>query len=164
MIRTDDGNFSLEETNPVIISRGRLTTINQTGAGTTFTKLGLQIPSGQVFYSNDVMGPEITVCVPKGTSLKSMTPVFEHTGATVEMFGKPIISGKTTANFSSPLTMTVFSTDEESSMYTIKVVEYDLPVVYVSTPDHTPIVDRDNWIAESSFIIQQTDGTLVDYG
>ena len=164
VIRTDDGNFSLEETNPVIISRGRLTTINQTGAGTTFTKLGLQIPSGQVFYSNDVMGPEITVCVPKGTSLKSMTPVFEHTGATVEMFGKPIISGKTAANFSSPLTMTVFSTDEESSMYTIKVVEYDLPVVYVSTPDHTPIVDRDNWIAESSFIIQQTDGTLVDYG
>lgn len=162
---TEDGEVVMEYPDALTVIRGRISEINFGGTGTTFRTFGLKTSDGKVYQSKDVSGSEISVCVPYGTDMKSLTPVFSHDGKTVEMADKGVVaSGKTPVNFTSPVSFKVISRDGKSSSYTVNAVDHDIPVVYISTPNHTPIKDRETWIAESTFIIQNPDGTIVDYG
>ena len=162
---TDDGEVVMKYTDPFTVTRGRIAELNLGGTGKTFRQFGLRTSDGKVYHSKDVSGSEITVCVPYGTDMKSLIPVFSHEGKTVEMADRGVVtSGKASVNFSSPVSFKVISRNGDSSSYIVNAVDHDIPVVYISTPDHTPILDKETWIAESTFIIQNPDGTIVDYG
>ena len=162
--QTSEGPEIIRETSPVSIVRGRVAEVAGAGTGTSFTTFGLRTESGQLVLAEDLLGPDITVCVPKGTNVKKLTPVFAHDGVEVIRDGQPVESGSSSFNFSAPLTFKVTSSLGSSATYQIQVVDVDLPVVYVSTPSHQEIADRENWIAGSTFIIRTPDGTRIDYG
>ena len=46
----------------------------------------------------------------------------------------------------------------------LPVVNSTLPVLYVYTPDNTPIVDKENWITDSHVYLKDTDGKVTDLG
>ena len=164
VVKTNEGEVVLRDENTLKISRGRVSDFYSGGAGTTFLSFGLKTSSGHVYYSDDLLGPDITVCVPKGTDLKKLTPVFTHSGETVKMRNSALVSGAVSADFTSAVPFTVKSNEDESADYKIHVVDYDIPVVYLSTPSHAPVVSKEEWITESTFLIQDTDGSIVDYG
>ena len=43
-------------------------------------------------------------------------------------------------------------------------VPSNLPVLYINTPDNTPILDKENWIGESKVLLKDPDGTITDLG
>lgn len=163
-VKTQTGEIVETESNPVKVTRGRVTELNFGGTGTSFTRFALRTSTGQQFESLDLIGSEITVCVPYGTDLTRLTPVFSHNGKNVEMKGEVVMSSQQPVDFSTSKEFTVISVDGEKTSYTVSAVDFDIPVVYVSTPNHTPIADKETWIAESTFIIQNEDGSFVDYG
>lgn len=46
----------------------------------------------------------------------------------------------------------------------LPVVNTTLPVLYIYTPDNVPVVDKDNWIAESRAYLKEANGTVTDLG
>ena len=150
--------------NPVQILRGRVTDLKRSGSGTAFTSLAWQTADGTLCPSFDLLGPDITICVPCGTDLKSLKPVFRHNGDHVTIDGVEADSGKTALDGTVSHSFTVVSSDGKSSTYTVHTIDYDIPVIYVSTPQHRVVADKVTWIAGSSFLIQDTDGAVTDYG
>ena len=43
-------------------------------------------------------------------------------------------------------------------------VSSNLPVLYIYTPDNTPILDKVNWVEESKVFLKDPDGTITDLG
>ena len=162
--QTTGGPVIIRETSPVAIIAGRVAEVAPAGSGTSFTTFGLRTESGQIYLAEDLLGPDITVCVPRGTDLKRLTPVFSHDGMAVTRDDAAIESGSSAFNFNSALYFSVKSSMGTSKSYLIHVVDVDLPVVYVSTPGHKEIADRETWIPSTTFIIRDTDQTRIDYG
>lgn len=158
---TGESSMSLES--PFEVSRGRVTELEGFGTGTSFLSFALIDKAGQVFKCKDCLGPKMTVCVPLGTDISALTPVFSHNGGSVSVGGKEVVSGKTPMDFTKAKSFTV-SGGENSEKYTVSAVDIDIPVLYVSTPGHRTIADKETWIPESTFIIEEVDGTVNDYG
>ena len=153
----------VEYPDAIEVVRGRATELNRVGTGTSLLSLSLRTPDGVEYKCMDVLGPALTVCVPIGTDPSRLIPVFSHDGQSVSVSGKELRSGRDELDFSSPLKFVV-SGGGDTRSYTVSVVDFDLPVVYVSTPGHETIADKETWHYESTFIIQNPDGTIEDYG
>lgn len=163
-IDSSSGTYSYDVNTPVTISRGRITELERFGNGTAFLSFGLRGTDGKVYPSLDVLGPEVTVCVPYGTDMTKLTPVFTHNGSSIWQDSKAAVSGETILDFTTDHTYRISSSEGRSATYTVHAIDYNLPVVYVSTPKHETIADKVNWHSESTFIIQDTDGKITDYG
>ena len=162
-IETYSGLILYTVENPVSIIRGRVTDLKRLGSGTAFLNLAWQVADGTLCPSFDLLGPDITVCVPYGADLKSLRPVFEHNGDHVIIDGVEVASGKATLDGTVDHLFTVVSSVGKSSTYSVHTVDYNIPVIYVSTPQHRVVADKVNWITGSSFLIQNTDGSVIDY-
>ena len=163
-IETYSGPIHYKIENPLQITRGRVTELKRLGSGTAFLSFAWQTADGTLCPAFDLLGPEITVCVPYGKDLKSLKPVFDHNGGHVERDGVEVLSGKAPLDGTADQSFTIVSSDGKSSTYTVHTIDYNIPVIYVSTPQHKVVADKVNWIAGSSFLIQNTDGSVVDYG
>ena len=164
VVDSEKGSKTYSDDNELKVTRGRMAEVNFCGTGTSFTSFGLLTSDGRQYMADDLYGPEITVCVPYGTDIRSLTPVFGHTGESVTVGKTSVMSGKTTFNFSSKVKFTVTSIDGKSVSYNVAALDYNIPVVHLSTPDHAKVLDKETWIAESTFQIRDVDGTVVDYG
>ena len=60
--------------------------------------------------------------------------------------------------------MTAFCFEGVAPAPDLPTVNSTLPVLYVYTPDNTPVVDKENWIAESRAWLKDTEGTITDLG
>ena len=163
-VSTASGSVTYNEDGPVVVSRAAITEIGQTGYGRTFLSFGLRDQTGRVHQCYDLLGPEITVCVPLGADLSTLTPVFAHDGLKVLRDGKEVKSAESPADFTKAAAYTVQSRSGEQTEYTVKVVDCDIPVVHVSTPGHEAITDKVNWHSGSTFLIQDCAAGTIDYG
>ncbi len=163
-IETYSGPIHYSVEDPVSIIRGRVTDLKRLGRGTAFVDLAWQLADGTICPSFDLLGPDITVCIPLGADLKSLKPVVKHNGDRVIIDGVEVVSGNATLDGTVDHSFTVISSDGKSSTYTVHTMDYNIPVIYVSTPQHKVVADKVNWIAGSSFLIQDTDGSVTDYG
>lgn len=134
------------------------------GTGTAITSFGVTLPDGRWCDAIDTDGPTITLCVPRGTDLTTLKPKFTSTGSKVSVDGKSQVSGKTEVNFSKDVTYTVSSLTGESKKYTVHVLDVDIPVVFVSTPDHAGVTNKTDWHLGSRAIILDKDWNYTDYG
>lgn len=163
-INTEKDTLVFDEPDPVEVKRASITEVGMVGYGTTFTSLSLRDAKGRTFPCFDVSGPEMTVCVPVDADLRSLTPVFAHEGSKVIAGKEELLSGDAAMDFTEPVSFKVVSRTGESAEYSLNVVDCDIPAVYVSTPDHVAITDKETWREGSSFIIQDFGGETVDYG
>lgn len=68
-----------------------------------------------------VSAPFISITLPWGTDLSSLTAQFSSTGKRVEVNGVVQTSGVTANNFSGPLVYTVYAEDESVAYYTVNI-------------------------------------------
>jgi len=103
--------------------------------------------------------------VPNKFNLKKCKILFKHNGKSVSIDGLYQQSGEIYHDFTDfckQKTLVVEGFDGTSKKYSIKI--FNLPILYISTPNNTPISDKSIWIEHSAFIIRDTDGSLEDYG
>ena len=74
--------------------------------------------------SGNISGDNITVNVPPGTPLTSLTATFTTTGVSVTVNGTEQTSGATANDFTSPLTYIVTAEDGSSAEYSVTVTYY----------------------------------------
>jgi len=132
--------------------------------GKAFSRFALSPQNSGCFYEADRLdGGEFTVYVPWGTE-KTLTATFEVAeGTMVLVNGMVQESGITVHDFSTAVHYTVRSAGNGEETYSVRAVPVELPVMFVNTPDATPVKDKVNWIYNTSITIQETDGTLVKY-
>lgn len=160
--------FTLEYEQLTSISRGADLKVSfpeiSHGSGTSLLSLTADFPGGTVADAVDVAGPVITLCVPRGADLKALKPRFTHNGIAVMVDGEKQKSGKSVQDFSKPVTYTVVSDTGTEASYTVKALEVDIPVIFVSTVGHAEVKDKKNWHLESKFVVLDTDWSYTDYG
>ena len=133
-------------------------------AGTTLFTFSLS-DGRTVWDSFETKNDTIMVQVPNSFNLKAATAIFTHNGAGVYSNGVVQFSGEGMQDFSdfcNPLEYSVKDFEGEEQKYTIEV--FNLPIIYVNTPDSVDITSRYEWLGNSSFIIRDTNGIIEDYG
>lgn len=106
----------------------------------------------------------ISVQVPNGIDMSSLVASFTFAGADVSVGGVPQTSGvdnQDFSNFLTPVEYVVTATDASARTYTVRM--FNLPIVSVETPNHQPIVDKENWIGGTVITIREIskDGKLT---
>jgi hypothetical protein len=94
------------------------------GSPTSFDLLSFSLANNlQVnSYSGIITGNLVTVYVPNGTDLTSLTTVFSHNGKKVQVGGVDQTSSKSKQNFSSPVVYSVYSEVGAKQDYTVSVL------------------------------------------
>lgn len=118
-----------------------------------------------VWSSFGVKNDTIMVQVPSNFNLKDATAYFTHNGSGVYLNDKMQLSGESKCDytdFCNPPVYIVKGFEGEKRKYTVEV--FNLPIIYINTPDSVDITSRYEWLGNSRFIIRDTDGTLEDYG
>lgn len=103
-----------------------------------------------------INGNNIVVQLPFGTDVKALPASFAGNFVKAFVGEKEQISGKTTNDFSLPQTYRFVAQNGVETEYKVMVCFSQLPIVYIQTPNATPIVSKDNWIEESTILIANT--------
>lgn len=111
-----------------------------------------------------ICGDVITVCMPYGTDLSNLVASFTTDAYSLSINGVPQKSGKNSNNFSKPVTYTASPKNGPSRNYTVNVFTFDLPVMYIETPDQVAIKSKDEWIKDGVVRIHTADGKIDDLG
>lgn len=112
-------------------------------------------------FQNDT----IHIQVPNTFDLEHATAKFKHNGKFVSLEEIGEISSGTQLDFSDFCDLhkyTIHGFDGNKRNYAIKC--YNLPLIFISTPDAVEINSKEEWIGNSSFVIRDTDGEIFDYG
>ena len=120
---------------------------------------GLKI--GDKIYSPvDTIGTVYIICVPQDEKLAQVTALFDHDdGIEVCVGAKKQISGITQNDFSDidkGITYTISDNEGHSKDFIVKVINSNLPIVFISAPNSQPIVDKVNWIGNCVLKIYDT--------
>lgn len=107
----------------------------------------------------------ISVQVPNGTDMSDLVATFTHNGSSVSVGGTPQTSGVDSQDFSdfaTPVQYVVTASDASTRTYSIRM--FNLPVIYVDTPNKQAITSKEIWIPGSTMTIRDTDGTVTVLG
>lgn len=133
-------------------------------AGTSLFSFSLS-DGDTVWDSFAVKNDTFLVQVPNSFNLKSATAFFKHNGSGVFLNDTLQQSGKGIhdyTDFCNPHEYVVKGFDEGVRKYTIEI--FNLPIVFINTPNGVDITSRYEWLGNSSFTIRDTDGSIEDYG
>lgn len=108
----------------------------------------------------------IHIKVPNGEDLQSVAPIFTVYGRSkVLKDSMEIVSGVTKIDFSdlfNPVRLQIVTTDGKSQEWA--VVIYDIPVLMIDTPDHSPITSTKERTEGCIMQLVEEDGKVVDLG
>ena len=108
----------------------------------------------------DINGSSITIRLPYGANVTALTADFITNGTKVCVGDKEQKSGKTTNDFSSPITYRIVSAEKKSYEYLVTICYSSLPTLYITTPQ--AITSKDDWVKGSTMIMTNTDNTTSD--
>lgn len=98
----------------------------------------------------------------KCSELKHLQAVFAYEGTKVTVGDIEQISGVTENDFSDFVNGVCYRIYTVSGTYSeYKVTIYNLPIIYIDTPDKKAITSKDIWTEGCSISIRETDGTLT---
>lgn len=109
-----------------------------------------------------IEGSNIVITTPFIMSVTNLIADFETDGVKVFVNGKEQTSGVSANDYSSPVRYSILSAYNETRNYTVTINHSALPVVYIKTPNDTPITSKTDWLENASITIMNTDGT-TDY-
>jgi hypothetical protein len=100
----------------------------------------------------------ISVRMPYGADVTALRATFTAPeGTEIALNGTPVEGGAATQDFSEPVILTLGSTS-----YTMTVAYSDLPIVYLTTPDHQGITSKTTYVEKSTFVMGNTEGGKQD--
>jgi hypothetical protein len=98
----------------------------------------------------------ISVVVPKGTDVTALAPTITHTGESISPYPSAV------QNFSSPVTYTVTADDGSAENYTVTVIESDIPVLMIDTPDSVAVTSTEVWVENAYYKLVDNTGTVLE--
>lgn len=110
----------------------------------------------------EINGDTLFAAAFSGTDLKALKPSYSIDGKEVTVNNQLQSSAVNSQNFTKPITYNVKAIDGSSKNYTIKFVDTQLPVVYIST-NNIPIQSKETYIAGSLKIKENITGDSL-YG
>lgn len=120
--------------------------------------------NGVQYKAVDSIGEKITFCVPQSVDAASMTVLFDNKDDTVFVRGKKMESGISVIDFSNigeGVEIELRNCRFQTRKFRISVVNTDLPVVIVNTPEKRPIQSKEEWIADTHLKIWQPNEGLT---
>jgi hypothetical protein len=93
----------------------------------------------------------ISVRMPYGSDVTSLRTAFSG-DATITVNGEPITNNVANIDFSEPVTLAIGDTE-----YTVTISYSNLPIVYITTPDHVGITSKDDWVTGGTLTIGNTE-------
>ena len=102
----------------------------------------------------------ITLSSPYILSTTGLVANFRTNGEKVFIGNEEQISGFSVNNYDSPVEYKVVSSNNEVFVYKVEVNASKLPVVYINTPDSSPITSKEVWTENSSITIINSDGSI----
>lgn len=113
-----------------------------------------------IYEPFEMKGGNIFIIAPTG-DFSHMKATFTHDGEKVLANSQEQVSGVTEVDFSSstePVRYSVVSKSGHSHNYNVYL--FDLPVVFIETPNNVEIKSKDDWIEGASIKIINTDGSI----
>ena len=118
-----------------------------------------------VYLPVDTTAGYCIICVSKDVDITRMTPIFRiDSQDTLKVNNVIIESNKAELDFSdvhNGLVLKVTSSDFKSKENRVKVVNTDIPVVSVNTPEACVISDKEHWIGDANIIIWEPERGVV---
>jgi hypothetical protein len=93
----------------------------------------------------------ISVRMPYGSDVTSLRTAFSG-DATITVNGETVTNNVANIDFSDPVTLSIGDTE-----YTVTISYSNLPIVYITTPDHVGITSKDDWIKGGTLTIGNTE-------
>jgi hypothetical protein len=139
--------------------------INLEGKGDSFLSFGFLLPnSDSERKSLGTSGTSISVCLPYGTDISNLKATFTTNGGKVYVGNMKQLSGTTVNDFSSPITYRIVSKEGIEHSFIVTAYCFDLPVVYIQTPNQAVIANKVDWVKDSRMTIQNNDGSVEELG
>jgi len=125
----------------------------------------LIVSAGGIKYTpTDTVGDKIVFCVPQEVDISKMLFFFDNKKDSISANGAELKSGFSKLDFSNAQDGLVIKLRGESlpeKNYTITVLNTNLPVAFINTPSSQPILDKENWITDSSLMIWEKDNGVI---
>ena len=138
--------------------------ISSGSGGNSFLSFGVSSSVVGKFDALGISGKDVSVCVPYGTDISNLVATFYTNGDKVFVDDVEQISGVTVNDFSTPIVYRIISKQNVAQEYKVTVYSFDLPVIYVTTPQQTPILSKDDWVEDGNICIWMTNGIIGDLG
>lgn len=138
--------------------------ISSGSGGNSFLSFGVSSSVVGKFDALGISGKDVSVCVPYGTDISNLVATFNTNGDKVFVDDVEQISGVTVNDFSTPIVYRIISKQNVTQEYKVTVYSFDLPVIYVTTPQQTPILSKDDWVEDGNIRIWMTNGIIGDLG
>lgn len=138
--------------------------ISSGSGGNSFLSFGVSSSVVGKFDALGISGKDVSVCVPYGTDISNLVATFNTNGDKVFVDDVEQISGVTVNDFSTPIVYRIISKQNVAQEYKVTVYSFDLPVIYVTTPQQTPILSKDDWVEDGNICIWMTNGIIGDLG
>lgn len=117
--------------------------------------------AGTVVRKGDEGG--LFTCFTRDADLSAVTLTYSTDGMRVTSGGEEVPSGSV-LNMQSPVTLTVEARGGQTKDYTITAFPSELPVVFIDTPNATPITSKKEWLEGGSITIWTTDSNVASLG
>lgn len=138
--------------------------ISSGDAGNSFLSFEVSSSAVNVFGALGISGKEVSVCVPNETDISNLVATFTTNGDKVFINDVEQISGVTVNDFSTPIIYRIISKQNVVQEYKVTIYSFDLPAVYVTTPQQTPILSKDDWVKDGIMRVWKVDGVIDDLG
>lgn len=134
------------------------------GLGTDLTNFHVVI-GDNLYYPADTSGQDLTVFVPEGVDLSNIRVSFSHNSKNVSIDGSPCYNSRPICDFSdfkNGTQITLYSANNESKVFFVRVLDTHLPILSITTNDHDSIVDKINW-KQAKIKVYEVGGGENDY-
>lgn len=163
-IESENGSIIKSITSPIEIKRNIIKPMGVTNINGYWKLISLEDTDGNQYQPLGLCENEYTVCVPKGVDITQLKANYNTDETDVLVAGNQQVSGSSINDYSSSVT---FSVGDEGNKRDVKVTVYDfdLPAMYVTTPDLQNITSKDIWISNAeSRLWNVEDCSITDLG
>ena len=161
-IEAENGTTVKNVSSSVTIARNTIKTMSSASLQNFFALEKLVDEGGNEYERLGLIGNHYTFCVPKGVSITNLKAVYATDATSVTVSDVPQESGVSENDFTSGLTYNV-QYGEDTVPVTVTVFSFDLPALYVETPNQAAITSKETWINNTIFRLwSNTDASIED--
>lgn len=134
--------------------------------GNAFTSFGFHSNLNPTKVLDDIdlniINDTILVCIPYLIDFSNLVASFVTNGEKIYVDNVEQVSDVTANDFSSPVIYKIVSSQGIEQSFVVKIINTELPVVHIETPENVEITSKDIWTEGSTISIHLPDGS-IDY-
>jgi len=163
-IESTVGSTSKTISSSIVISRNSIKPFSSTTISGYFNITKLVDSEGNEYPPLGLCGNHYSFCLPDGTDLTELKTVFEGDATGVTVGGVSQTSGVTVNDFTADVTYSL-SLGGESKSVTVSAYDFDLPALYVETPNQASITSKTVWKGGTKVLLwDSSDNSVTNLG